>query len=134
MVTMTPRALVVEDNRVMADVVRFNLTRAGIDVEVACNGRAALDTFNAGSFDLVITDYQMPEMSGEELCHAIRSGTHNARVPILLVSAKGYELDIQSLVDRLSLSRVLLKPFSPRDIVETARSLIQPVASTDTAG
>lgn len=68
MATVAPRALVVEDNRVMADVVRFNLSRAGMDVEVAFNGRAALDAFNAAEFDLVITDYQMPEMSGEELC------------------------------------------------------------------
>jgi len=129
MATVTPRALVVEDNRVMADVVRFNLSRAGMDVEVAFNGRAALDAFNAAEFDLVITDYQMPEMSGEELCRAIREGNHNTLVPILLVSAKGYELDIESLVQQYSLSRVLFKPFSPRDIVETARSLVETVAS-----
>ncbi|QDU40134.1 Alkaline phosphatase synthesis transcriptional regulatory protein PhoP [Maioricimonas rarisocia] len=129
MATVKPRVLVVEDNRVMADVVRFNLTRADMDVKVAFNGRAALAAFNAGQFDLVITDYQMPEMSGEELCRAIRGGEHNALVPILLVSAKGYELDIQGLVEEFSLSRVLFKPFSPRDVVETARSLVEPAAS-----
>ncbi|MFG0332614.1 MAG: response regulator [Maioricimonas sp. JB049] len=134
MATVTSRVLVVEDNRVMADVVRFNLSRAGMDVQVAFNGRAALGVFNAGHFDLVITDYQMPEMSGEELCRAIREGDHNRLVPILLVSAKGYELDVQSLVEEFSLSRVLFKPFSPRDIVQTARSLVEPAASPDTTG
>ncbi len=118
------KILVAEDNRVMSDVIRFNLEQAGFDVTVASNGRRAADLMETGQFDLLITDYQMPEMSGEELCRHIRQDQQHADVPILLCSAKGYELDLTQLAEELKIAKVLFKPFSPTELVDFVRSTL----------
>ena len=79
--------LVVEDNRVTADVVRFNLERAGFVVSMCGNGRQAVELLESERFDLIITDYQMPKMDGEEFCRHVRQNDRHAEVPIFLVSA-----------------------------------------------
>ncbi len=109
--------LIAEDNRVMADVVRFNLQRAGFDVTVALDGAAALEQAQSKQFDLVITDYQMPRMGGPELIAALRDLEEYAETPIFLCSAKGYELNEEDLREKWGIQRVLLKPFSPTEVV-----------------
>ncbi|MCG6155839.1 response regulator [Rubinisphaera margarita] len=109
--------LIAEDNRVMADVVRFNLQRAGFEVTVALDGAAALEQARSRQFDLVITDYQMPRMGGPELIAALRGMEEYADIPIFLCSAKGYELNEAELREQWGIQRLLLKPFSPTEIV-----------------
>ena len=92
-----PSILIAEDNRVMADVLRFNLARSGFSVTVASNGLVAVELLQAGAFDLVISDYQMPGMNGEELCRWMRSDPRYRTGPVLMCSAKGYELDASRL-------------------------------------
>ncbi len=118
------KVLVAEDNHVMSEVIRFNLERAGFDVAVASNGRQAADLMETVQFDLLITDYQMPEMSGEELCRHIRQVGLHIDIPILLCSAKGYELNLSQLTEELKISKVLFKPFSPSELVEFVRSML----------
>ncbi len=108
----------------MSEVIRFNLERAGFDVTVASNGRRAADLMETDQFDLLITDYQMPEMSGEELCRHIRQVIKNIDIPILLCSAKGYELNLSQLTEELKISKVLFTPFSPSELVEFVRSML----------
>lgn len=117
------RILIAEDNRVLADVIRFNLTGEGFDVTVAHDGRKALTLAQAETFDLVISDYQMPGLCGRELLHGIRqkSASHNA--VCVLCSAKGYELDEEQFRDELALDRIVMKPFSPGDLINIAREV-----------
>lgn len=115
------RALVVEDNRVMAKVLTFNLQKAGFDVSTACSGDQGAALLESEDFDVVLTDYQMPGLTGEELCQRIRLGERNRDVPIFLISAKGYELDVERLQQEFRLSGVLEKPFSPKDIVSRVK-------------
>ena len=117
--------LIVDDNRIMADVVRFNLERSGYTVTVAENGRVAADLVQIKQFDFIITDYQMPEMNGEVFCRFLRQNARHANVPVLMCSAKGLELDTKRLKDELGISEILFKPFSLRQIVEIVRTALE---------
>jgi CheY-like chemotaxis protein len=115
------RVLVVEDNRVMADVMRFNFDRAGFDAVVAGNGKAAWELLQAEAFQLLVTDYQMPEMDGRELCLRIRAEPRFAKLPIILLTGKGLEIDRDGVTRELGVSLVMYKPFSPRQLVAIAQ-------------
>lgn len=119
------RVLVVEDNPVLADVLRFNLQRAKLDVTVALDGATALDYLRSASVDLMITDYQMPGLNGAELCSLVRQEPKLARLPIIMCSAKGCELDLRMLKESFGVAQVIHKPFSMRQIVDLVRTLIE---------
>ena len=112
--------LVAEDNRVLADVIQFNLEDEGFDVTVAHDGRKALNLTRKHTYDLIICDYQMPGLSGEELLREVRAESMSQNAVCVLCSAKGYELDVESLTNELQLMQVVLKPFSPNQLVEFA--------------
>lgn len=118
------RVLIAEDNRIMSDVLRFNLERNGFDVVAALNGRLALERLEQQEFDILLSDYQMPELDGEQLCRAARRTPLNSAIPIIMISAKGYELNVARLKQELGLSAVLYKPFSPRQVAETITSVL----------
>ncbi len=79
--------LIAEDNPVSGKMLEKILVREGYKVTLAENGRSALEKFNNEFCPVIITDWMMPEMSGLELCKAIRSGEHQGYVYILLVTA-----------------------------------------------
>jgi CheY-like chemotaxis protein len=118
------RILIAEDNTVMGHVLQFNLQRAGFTAEVAPNGQAAFEVLQENDFDLVITDYQMPKMTGEELLRAMRDLPRHRDTPAVLCSAKGYEIDVEYFVASLDVKEIVYKPFSPRQMVEMACRLI----------
>lgn len=113
-----PELLVADDNRVIADVIRLNLERAGFGVRVARDGVEAWNLLQSQAFDLMITDYQMPGMTGEELCRKLRNDARLVGLPVILLSAKGLELDMPQLTQELALSAIMFKPFSPVKLIE----------------
>lgn len=119
------KVIIAEDNRVLLDVIRFNFLRAGFDVRTATEGGQVLRMLEENSADLLVTDCQMPGMSGLELCAKIRSHVVYTNLPILFCTAKGLEIEQQTL-DQLRLPAVLCKPFSPRVLVERAIEMVQP--------
>lgn len=118
------RVLIAEDSRVIADVIRFNLSRAGYEVETVANGGLAWERLLAAPFDLLITDFQMPELDGDELCRRLRLCPLNDEIPVILISAKGFELDLPAIQIELGIAEVLYKPFSPRQIVDLVRQTL----------
>lgn len=119
------KILVADDNHALADVVRFNLQRAGFAVTVVYTGAQAWDRLQRESFDFIVTDYQMPEMNGAELCGHIRRSSRLAGVKVLLLSAKGMEMDVDQVKRELGLEAVMFKPFSPRELVQTISNCLQ---------
>ena len=113
------RVLVAEDNAALAAVVRFHLERAGLQVDLARNGRDAWDLLQTRDYPVVITDQQMPELSGSEICRRMRHDPRLAHVPVLMVTAKSLELEHAKLRDELGVLEVLAKPFSVVQLVET---------------
>jgi two-component system response regulator RegX3 len=112
------RILIVEDEDSLADSVRYNLEREGYAVEVASDGRQALDRFQAGPPDLVVLDLMLPQMSGLDVCRSIRT---ESMVPIIMVTAKDAEADRVTGLE-LGADDYVTKPFSMRELVSRIRA------------
>ncbi|MCA9233387.1 MAG: response regulator, partial [Planctomycetales bacterium] len=111
-------------NTALARVTQFALKGAGFETATARNGREAFELAMQSQFDVVITDQQMPEMTGVELCQRLRDETNYANCPIILLTAKGLELELHRLRDELGINATFAKPFSPAAIVKTVTELL----------
>jgi two-component system response regulator RegX3 len=127
-----PRILIVEDEESLADSVRYNLEREGYTATIAGDGRTALERFRADPPALVILDLMLPELSGLDVCRAIRA---ESDVPIIIVTAKDAEADKVSGLE-LGADDYVTKPFSVRELISRVRanlrrSKVRAVAVTD---
>ena len=113
-----PRILIVEDEESLADSVRYNLEREGYTVTVATDGRRALERFRAEPPSLVILDLMLPEISGLDVCRAIRA---ESDVPIIMVTAKDSEADKVTGLE-LGADDYVTKPFSLRELISRVRA------------
>jgi len=118
------RILVAEDNKVLGDVLRFNLERSGFQVTLARSGTAAAKLLADETYDLLITDIEMPGMSGLDLCRFVRDELGDTDLPIAICSARGLELDSQDLKTKYGVAEIIFKPFSVRDLVALASRLL----------
>jgi two-component system response regulator RegX3 len=116
--TEAARILVVEDEESLADSVRYNLEREGYGVSVAVDGRGALERFRSDRPSLVILDLMLPEVSGLDVCRAIRA---ESDVPIIMVTAKDSEADKVTGLE-LGADDYVTKPFSMRELVSRVRA------------
>lgn len=114
-----PNALVAEDDRALADIVRLALARAGYAVHVAHDGRNASQLLDSIAFAVVVSDYQMPGMNGDMLLRKVRDSSLSGHAKLVLCSAKSYELDSEYLRTELGLAGVFYKPFSLSELVAT---------------
>ncbi len=123
---MAKRILLCDDEVSILRAAEFKFQRAGYDVLVAFDGEQGWEAICAAVPDIVITDCQMPRLDGLGLITRIRSRPDLAELPILLLTAKGYELAVEELTQRYKVARVLAKPFSPRELLQLVESLIGP--------
>jgi len=123
------RILIVEDEESLADSVRYNLEREGYLVSVAVDGRQALERFRAEPPALVILDLMLPEVSGLDLCRAIRA---ESAVPIIMVTAKDSEADKVAGLE-LGADDYVTKPFSVRELVSRVRAHLRRAAMSPEA-
>ena len=115
--------LVVEDEEALADTIRYGLEREGYEVSIAPDGRAALERFRADRPALVLLDLMLPELSGLDVCRAIRA---ESDVPIVIVTAKDAEADKVSGLE-LGADDYVTKPFSVRELVSRVRAHLRRV-------
>ncbi|MFC3459026.1 MULTISPECIES: response regulator [Massilia] len=111
------RILLVEDDPAVSYILQRYLEAAGFAVLAAGGGKEALGLFASSSIDLVVTDYRMPGMNGEELLLELRA--RRPTLPALIVSAYGHELSI-----RIPGVPVLSKPVDPGVLVELVNNLL----------
>jgi DNA-binding response OmpR family regulator len=116
------KALVAEDDRALADIIRIALVRAGYQVTVAHDGMKARAYATQSKFDVVISDYQMPLLNGRLLLSGIRAGGASQGALLFLCSSKSFEIDIDQLRTELGLTAVFFKPFSLGELVATIKS------------
>jgi two-component system response regulator RegX3 len=115
------RLLVVEDEPSLAESVRYNLAREGYEVIVAGDGRTGLERFRADAPALVILDLMLPELSGLDVCRAIRA---ESDVPIIIVTAKDAEADKVTGLE-LGADDYVTKPFSVRELTSRVRAQLR---------
>jgi DNA-binding response OmpR family regulator len=112
-------ALVAEDDRALADIIRVALTRAGFQVKVAHDGKKALSLAESKKFDVIVSDYQMPLLDGEQVLAGARASATSHSALLVLCSAKSYEFDSERLSSKLGLTAIFYKPFSLQELVKT---------------
>jgi DNA-binding response OmpR family regulator len=110
---MSPRILVVDDEPSLLEGLTYALEREQFEVEVATDGRSALNAALTQSVDLVLLDLMLPEMSGEEVCREIRN---HSDVPIIMLTAKDSERDVVAGLD-LGADDYVTKPFSAAELI-----------------
>ncbi|MFF9626689.1 response regulator transcription factor [Streptomyces griseosporeus] len=118
---MSARILVAEDDPKQARLVRIYLEREGHAVQVAADGRAALERARAGRPDLLVLDVMLPLVDGLDVCRILRA---ESDVPILLLTARSTEEDLLLGLD-LGADDYLTKPYSPRELTARVRALLR---------
>ncbi|MCT4404597.1 DNA-binding response regulator [Leuconostoc falkenbergense] len=112
------KVLVVDDEKPISDIIKFNLTKEGYDVVTAADGREALDMYNDESPDLVLLDQMLPEVDGIEVLRQIRS---KSDIPVIMVTAKDSEID-KVLGLEMGADDYVTKPFSNRELVARVKA------------
>jgi DNA-binding response OmpR family regulator len=123
---MKQRILVVDDEPNMSRGLRDNLEFEGYEVEIADDGAAGLNKILTGSFDLVLLDVMMPQLSGFDVCRKVRES--GSDVPIIFLTAKGEEID-KVLGLELGSDDYITKPFSVRELLARVKAILRRKAS-----
>jgi DNA-binding response OmpR family regulator len=119
------KALVVDDDLDLADVVAFTLRRAGFEIILAHDGQAALDRWQSESPDLIILDINLPKLDGIKVCQRIRE---QSDTPIIMLTVRGDEDDIVRGLE-IGADDYIVKPFSPRQLVARAEAVLRRAGS-----
>lgn len=110
------KALIVDDEFHIVQVVAIKLRNNGFDVATAENGSQAYDLACRTKPDIIVTDYQMPIMNGLELIEKLRQNPQTASIPVIMLTARGFSIE-DRLQEQLRVSACLSKPFSPREVL-----------------
>ena len=121
---MTHRVLVVEDEPNIVDSLSFLMKQAGFAVQVARDGDTALRVLESQIPDLILLDVMLPRRDGFDVCRAIRANPAWGGVKVIMLTAKGRDLDRRKGLE-LGADDYVTKPFSTREIVERVRSLLE---------
>jgi DNA-binding response OmpR family regulator len=124
------RVLVVDDEAHIVQVVALKFRNAGLEVATAGDGDEALALLEREPFELVVTDLQMPAMSGIELARARAERPALAQIPVLMLTARGHLLR-EGEADSANIARVVHKPFSPRGLLADVMELLDRARSDD---
>ena len=115
------KVLIVDDDRVLADVLVFTMRRAGYQIVQAFDGEAAIQRWDEERPDLIVLDVNLPKLDGFAVCQRIRQ---QADTPILLLTVRDEEDDIVHGLE-LGADDYITKPFSPRQLVARAQAILR---------
>jgi DNA-binding response OmpR family regulator len=124
------RVLVVEDERDVADLIRYNLTKEGYDVVVAPTGSDALKQAREVHPDLVLLDIMVPQLNGWEVCRRLKQDAETKNSPVIMVTGRVEEGD-KVLGFEMGADDYVTKPFSPRELLARIRAVARRGRSGD---
>jgi len=117
------KVLVVDDEIHIVHVVTIKLRNNGYDVVSASDGAEAYELACSEKPDIVVTDYQMPVMSGLELIEKLRATPQTADVPVIMLTARSFAVQEQQK-QQLKISKCLSKPFSPKELLRDIEDVL----------
>lgn len=118
------KILIVEDDKHISKLVKFNLEKANYECTVAATGEKALEALDDQPVDLIILDIMLPGIDGFGICRAIKEKEKLKNIPIIMLTAKGEEVDrIVGL--ELGADDYIVKPFSPRELVLRVKAILK---------
>lgn len=118
------KIVIIEDERDLADLLAFNLEKEGWQTIIALDGKTGLERVTAELPDIVILDLMLPEISGTEVCKLLRKQESTARIPIIMVTAKGEEID-RVVGFEVGADDYLVKPFSSRELLLRIKAILR---------
>ena len=117
------RILVVDDEIYIVHILDFSLGMEGYEVLTALDGEQALERLKSDKPDLIVLDIMMPKVDGYEVCRTIKTNAETQHIPVILLSAKGRNVD-QKMGFDVGADDYITKPFSPRKLVERINALL----------
>ena len=124
---MKPLILIVEDEAPLTELLRYNLEAAGFRADHAADGDEALAMMGREKPDLVVLDWMLPQLSGIEVCRAMRRSPRLMRVPVIMLTARGEEADrVRGL--ETGADDYVVKPFSTDELVARVRAVLRRAA------
>jgi len=115
------RVLIIEDEKSISDIIKFNLTKEGFEVDTAYDGQAGLEKALSGKPDLILLDVMLPVLDGFQVCKKVREAS---TVPILMLTAKEEEVD-KVLGLELGADDYITKPFGMRELIARIKANIR---------
>jgi CheY-like chemotaxis protein len=117
------KILIAEDERDIRDLVAFTLRFAGHEVFAASNGEEAVQMAPKVNPDLILMDIRMPRMTGYEACKAMKADPELKDIPVVFLTARGQESEIQQGLD-VGAEEYLLKPFAPDHLTSRIKAVL----------
>jgi CheY-like chemotaxis protein len=117
------RILIAEDEPDIRDLVAFTLRFAGHDVTPTANGEEAFQQASQVMPDLILMDVRMPKMTGYEACRAMKADPALKDIPVVFLSAKGQDTEIQTGME-VGAEEYLLKPFAPDQLTQRIKEIL----------
>ena len=122
--SLKERILVVDDEENIVELVKFNLEAEGYEVLVAYDGQSAWEMMQKESIDLIVLDLMLPQIDGLDICRRVRNDDNLRKLPIIMLTAKGEEVD-RVLGLELGADDYVTKPFSPRELVARVKAILR---------
>jgi len=119
-----PRVVIIEDEKDIVELVRYNFRKEGFEVESFGRGREGLDYLHRCPADLVLLDILLPDDDGFSICKRLRADDHLRSLPVIFLTAKGEEVD-RVLGLEIGGDDYVVKPFSPRELVARVKAVLR---------
>ena len=121
---MRPRVVIIEDEKDIVELVRYNFRKEGFQVESFGRGREGLDYLRRNAADLLLLDILLPDEDGFGICKRLRADDRLRTLPVIFLTAKGEEMD-RVLGLEIGGDDYVVKPFSPRELVARVRAVLR---------
>jgi two-component system phosphate regulon response regulator PhoB len=116
--------LVIEDERDLVELISFNLEKEGYRVMTALDGTMGLETARSHAPDLIILDLMLPGLTGIEICKILKKNEKTARIPVIMLTAKGEEID-RVVGFEVGADDYMVKPFSNRELMLRIKAVLR---------
>jgi two-component system, OmpR family, phosphate regulon response regulator PhoB len=116
--------LVIEDEKDLAELIAFNLEKEGYQPLIALDGASGLETARSGNPDMILLDLMLPGLQGTEICKILKSSDKTAKIPIVMLTAKGEEID-RVVGFEVGADDYIVKPFSSRELMLRIKAVLR---------
>lgn len=121
---MSQKALIVDDEQALVDLVKYHLEKEGLECSTANDGETALGLARSQKPDLLILDLMLPGVDGLEICRMLRRDPGTAKIAIIMLTAKAEEVD-RVVGLEMGADDYVVKPFSPRELVARVKAVLR---------
>lgn len=118
------KILIAEDEHDIRELITFTLTFAGYEVIATKDGQEAFEKVPEVNPDLILMDVRMPRMTGFEACRALKAEEATKGIPVVFLSAKGQDAEVQEGLDAGAIE-YLLKPFAPNELIDRINEIVE---------